>query len=205
MRCASVYSKLSAYVDGELSVRQYRKVEQHLEHCHGCQTELKKLKGVNRMLHMVEAPSPLPERFWLELRGKCLNLQPKEEESMAMPGVPRWRWTWAAVPMGLAACVCLVVFLVAPSSKTDEQPSRVALETTVSPLLSPPMPVQPPWGTGTRLNAAEEILLLHSAKDASGGMAAMGAGYWHGSESNAGVNSGVVPVSADSFVVTGGR
>jgi anti-sigma factor RsiW len=42
--------KLNAYIDAELSKKEFEKVQAHLKHCHLCQKELRELMKVNSFL-----------------------------------------------------------------------------------------------------------------------------------------------------------
>lgn len=59
MSCNTVQSKLSAYLDGEMSGVEMQAIRSHVSHCSVCNTELNKLKTVQMILRGLPA-SPEP-------------------------------------------------------------------------------------------------------------------------------------------------
>jgi anti-sigma factor RsiW len=62
MSCKSIQSKLSAYLDGEMSGTEMQSVRSHVHGCHACQSELDGLKSVQMVLRGLPAsPEPSAE------------------------------------------------------------------------------------------------------------------------------------------------
>jgi mycothiol system anti-sigma-R factor len=74
MSCKSVQSKLSAYLDGEMSGTEMMNIRAHVNQCRACQSELEGLKSVQMILRGMpagpEAPAMLPERITQSLATK---------------------------------------------------------------------------------------------------------------------------------------
>jgi hypothetical protein len=102
---------IDAYLDGELTVLQVRRVEAHLAQCTGCRDLLQQRKNLSTMLKELPSATGLkPEaRFVAEVD---LRLR----ERRISPGLPRQalHWSWQLVPLALLgglAFVQTVMFL----------------------------------------------------------------------------------------------
>ncbi len=62
MVCSWVKSKLSLYLDDQLSPLDVKKMNKHLKYCHSCKQELKELQDVRLLMCSLEDVSP-PEDF----------------------------------------------------------------------------------------------------------------------------------------------
>lgn len=58
MNCRSVQSRLSAYLDGELTGQEMFCIRDHLNRCAPCQEELSSLRGLKRLIGSIECPEP---------------------------------------------------------------------------------------------------------------------------------------------------
>ena len=58
MKCRAICRELSAYLDGELSARQHRTIDEHLEQCPGCREQLAALKKTVSLMGTLEPPTP---------------------------------------------------------------------------------------------------------------------------------------------------
>lgn len=95
---------LSALLDGELSARERRSVESHLQGCEGCRSILADLRSVDGALGAEEAP-PVPG----SLAGRILGRA--GETRVAPEPRPLPRITWFRLPMAAAAVLAGVLAL----------------------------------------------------------------------------------------------
>jgi anti-sigma factor RsiW len=63
-RVCRIERYLTAYADGELSVRLRRKVEKHLASCRECARELDSIRGFDRILNEVPTAPPVKDEQW---------------------------------------------------------------------------------------------------------------------------------------------
>ncbi len=62
-RCKEIFAALSAYLDGELGIKDCRTLERHLQRCKPCIAYLQSLKTtiqVCRRFRVTKAPRPSP-------------------------------------------------------------------------------------------------------------------------------------------------
>lgn len=76
MRCNKVKKILGAYLDGELSERKARQVQQHLAKCSACSWELKSFQKIDELGRWMADPSQLHESYW---EGYLANLHERLE------------------------------------------------------------------------------------------------------------------------------
>lgn len=93
MTCAEFETRLSAYMDGELSRWKRWKVQTHLRACPECQALLTDLESVDACLHCAAEATPAPEY----LTGAVMHRVP------AMP--PAWRRHGAMLPWAAGLAV----------------------------------------------------------------------------------------------------
>jgi hypothetical protein len=97
MDCAKVRKHLSDYVDGRLSDRLKKSVDDHLRHCPGCREELTALKALRRKmggLHRMSAPPGFLDRVHRRLESEGTQTRKKQRRVFFLP---------AGVPVGVAA------------------------------------------------------------------------------------------------------
>ncbi len=125
MRCKKVKKILGAYLDGELSEKRAKKIQQHLTECSSCAWELKsfqKIDELGRWMAETES-SQLPKDYWGDYQA---NLHARLEQE----GIPQssgmgeffnryWRFTLAfaahwseRMAPGLAAAVIIVALIM---------------------------------------------------------------------------------------------
>jgi anti-sigma factor RsiW len=75
MKCSQVRRKLSAYLDGEVSERDKKEIDGHLQQCKGCQEELAALSGVSDSLGIMAGMEP-PSYFMTRVR-QCIREEVK--------------------------------------------------------------------------------------------------------------------------------
>jgi anti-sigma factor RsiW len=61
MTCKAVQSKISAYVDGELTGFEMMELRSHFGRCESCAQDVEALKDVKRLLHALPEPEPAPD------------------------------------------------------------------------------------------------------------------------------------------------
>jgi predicted anti-sigma-YlaC factor YlaD len=106
-----VTSWLGPYHDGELQGRRLRQVEEHLEQCAACRTELEQLRKLSALLQEspVAVTSTSPDRFAAQVGLRMVRRQEK----------PTWQKVletgWRLTPAGLVGAWAFVqtVFIVA--------------------------------------------------------------------------------------------
>jgi hypothetical protein len=118
MTCQKAGDLLSAYIEGELAVRQSGALETHLTGCDGCREKLETLRNVVAML---EAPRALakPEGLLEEFKEKYLptiEAEPAPRWGFRLPALPQFEWPSMGrvlLPMGgmAAAAAALMVAL----------------------------------------------------------------------------------------------
>ncbi len=77
MSCNAVQSKLSAYVDGEMSGVEMQTIRKHVNHCEDCQGQVDYLKSVQMVLRGLpptpEAAANLPDRITASINSTRRN------------------------------------------------------------------------------------------------------------------------------------
>ncbi len=77
MSCNTSQSKLSAYVDGEMSGMEMQAIRRHVNHCPDCQGQVNDLKSVQMVLRGLpstpEAPANLPDRITASIKTTRRN------------------------------------------------------------------------------------------------------------------------------------
>ncbi len=121
MDCRKMECYLSEYVDGELSARDRRRLEAHLEKCPDCKNELRRMADEIAFLRNKLSSFQLSRENRSELKKSILaNLPeayPSEVERLAAARVPWWERR-ISVPLPVAALVvavlCALVVLQLP-------------------------------------------------------------------------------------------
>ena len=108
MSCNTVQSKLSAYLDGEMSGVEMQVIRNHVNHCSACNIELNKLKTVQLILRGLPA-SPEPS---LELPAKITT------------SVSSLKRSYVRVAFVCAVPVLAIAFLAYPRPKPASVPDR---------------------------------------------------------------------------------
>lgn len=136
MNCRYVQSRLSAYIDVELSGAEQQQIRSHLEQCIECSLELESLRRTKHILRQmpVVAPSRGPEQVLLRVRQSA----PAPRRAPLLRWVaPRW-WQYAG---GFALAAAIFIWGQSEDSVTAATTTPDALTTatftTASPVLSP--------------------------------------------------------------------
>ena len=72
----SYFQKLNAYIDGELSKRDFNEIKEHLKNCRFCQNEIRELNSINQFLSSYknnEVPEYLNQRILASVREISLE------------------------------------------------------------------------------------------------------------------------------------
>jgi anti-sigma factor RsiW len=111
MNCTKVLSRLHACVDGEVPARLMRKMEEHLDACPSCRSQVERIRQVDDMLDGLAVP-PLPEGFaarvMTEARRRALPVPEKRPVLGGAWLALRW-FSDLTVPMRLAACAMVLL------------------------------------------------------------------------------------------------
>ena len=91
MFCRRVRVRVSAFMDGELSVRRRQKVKRHLERCADCREYLGTMGEVTEILREA-LERPAPTGFALEVMVRARQAP----EHRWFESVP-WRWIWQPI------------------------------------------------------------------------------------------------------------
>ncbi len=105
-----VNSWLNAYHDGELSIRRWRQVEQHLQICADCKAHLEEIQAISMLLDDVpSAEDLLPNEVFVAQVGMRL---PREDNASLWNKISQTGWR--AAPFGLLGSWALVqaIFIV---------------------------------------------------------------------------------------------
>ena len=68
--------KINAYIDGELSKKDFEEIKEHLKNCRFCQNEIRKLNSINQFLSSYknnEVPEYLNQRILASVRDISLE------------------------------------------------------------------------------------------------------------------------------------
>ncbi|MGE0002599.1 MAG: anti-sigma factor [Fimbriimonadaceae bacterium] len=115
MNCNAIESRLSSYLDGELSGHESLTVRNHVARCSSCAAELESLRQTKALLGSVRVPDPMssPDEMLRKIR-------------LADREVPR-RWA-----VGLIAASAVCAGLVALSMTRDRGGSNSGTGSSVS-------------------------------------------------------------------------
>jgi len=138
MECTEIREIISAYVDGEASPEEARRVEEHLGSCAECRSAEKRMRALGVAVTRTEGAVPHDFRENLFARMEAEDLLPKRRSIFV------FSVRWAAVPLAAAAAMALYVISSreAPRelSSTAVGPPRVASEMPGPGTTSPAVP-----------------------------------------------------------------
>jgi anti-sigma factor RsiW len=104
MNCNSVQTRLSAYLDRELSGNELLELRAHLAQCHECRAEEVELRNLKMMLGTLEAPAPSED---LADRLCCAVMQEARKSET------RWSWRKPVITFASVAAISMfATFLV---------------------------------------------------------------------------------------------
>lgn len=109
MNCNSVQTRLSAYLDRELSGNELLELRAHLAQCRECRTEEEELRDLKMMLGGLEAPEPSDD---LCERLCCAVMQEVRKEQN------RWNWRRPVITFASVAAVSMLASFIVFSLKS---------------------------------------------------------------------------------------
>ncbi len=111
MNCKMVLSRLQAYVDGEVPAGLMREMDEHLDACPSCRSQVERIREVGNILDSLSVP-PLPEGFSARVMAEARRRAPVAEKRKSLFPL-EWqplRWLLElSVPMRIAACTVVLM------------------------------------------------------------------------------------------------
>lgn len=117
--CRDIREMISAYVDGEASAEEARRVEEHIGQCGTCRTAEKRMRALGTATARMEGPVSPDFRENLFARMEKEELLPKRRSIFV------FSVRWAAVPLA-AAAVLLFYVLSSRDVPRDVSPTAVS-------------------------------------------------------------------------------
>jgi anti-sigma factor RsiW len=112
MNCRYVQSRLSCYIDGELSGREMILIRRHLDFCRSCDSELESLRATKQLLGSLGVPAVRPD-FEERLVQGVLGCE-KERIPLLERLRSCARGDWLAWGVGVAGLAAAVVIALTP-------------------------------------------------------------------------------------------
>ena len=106
--CESVAVELPAYMRGRLDAASAGSVERHLRDCPACQTELRELQGLDRLLDQF-FPSMTPSPTFASTFANRLAAEIAAEEERSSGSFLSWIFRPWLLPLAAAAALALIV------------------------------------------------------------------------------------------------
>ncbi len=132
MNCRNTRAQLSRYLDGEMSVTERGRIENHVNACELCRNALERLQCVSEALSRLPAAPEVPQGFAEQLRGLAAQRVPVQPSIVSFRDLlmPPMRFAAAAVLMlglGLGAVLSLDLNRAGgtPESQTATDPAAV--------------------------------------------------------------------------------
>ena len=112
MNCRDTRSRLSRYLDGEMSVTERGRIDSHVNACDACRKALERLQSISESLAQLPAPPDMPRGFAERLRSLAAQQAPVQPSIISFRDLltPPMRFAAAAVLMlglGLGAVLSL--------------------------------------------------------------------------------------------------
>ena len=79
MNCRHTKSRLSRYLDGEMSVTERERIESHVNACPACRKALEQLQSVSESLAQLPSPPDVPQGFAERLRSLAAQQAPVQQ------------------------------------------------------------------------------------------------------------------------------
>lgn len=119
MECRDIREMISAYVDGEASAEEARRVEEHIGQCGMCRTAEKRMRALGVAAARTEGAVPP------DFREKLFSRMEKEELLAMRRSIFVFSVRWAAVPLAAAAALMFYV-LSSRDVPRDVSPTAVS-------------------------------------------------------------------------------
>jgi len=138
MNCKKTRKLLQLYIDDALTFGEKQLVEQHLEECSACRTELKSLSATVKLIKSLPEVST-PPNFTENLMSKISQIE-EEERGKIIPAwqislknlwsAPRYRYGFAAALTTAVFCFLAFTFLFHPSVLPGQRETLAQVEVT---------------------------------------------------------------------------
>jgi len=127
MKCRKAEKLIRRSIDGSLSDREKKELQNHTDSCPACRESREEYAGLFDVLKTMESPGPKPY-FWQ-------RLQPRLKERQALNPWSIWkRWGIRAVSLSLLVLILVLLFtLFVPEGQDKLQPSEALLLQNTNP------------------------------------------------------------------------
>ncbi len=134
MNCRYVQSRLSAYVDMELSGHDQQQIRAHLEQCLECSCEYERLRKVKLLLRQLPSVSPTrdAQAVWLYIRQNTQVSPKRALIQFSWQGVSWWR-----IAGSVAAIGALFWWSQLPETNPIESPNPIRSSVSFNPSFRP--------------------------------------------------------------------
>ena len=138
MNCKKTRKLLQLYIDDALTFGEKQLVEQHLEECSACRTELKSLSATVKLIKSLPEVST-PPNFTENLMSKISQIEEKERGKIIpawqislknLWSAPRYRYGFAAALTTAVFCFLAFTFLFHPSVLPGQRETLAQVEVT---------------------------------------------------------------------------
>jgi len=138
MNCKKTKKLLQLYIDDALTFGEKQLVEQHLEECSACRTELKSLSATVKLIKSLPEVST-PPNFTENLMSKISQIEEKERGKIIpawqislknLWSAPRYRYGFAAALTTAVFCFLAFTFLFHPSVLPGQRETLAQVEVT---------------------------------------------------------------------------
>ena len=138
MNCKKTKKLLQLYMDDALTFGEKQLVEQHLEECSACRTELKSLSATVKLIKSLPEVST-PPNFTENLMSKISQIEEKERGKIIpawqislknLWSAPRYRYGFAAALTTAVFCFLAFTFLFNPSVLPGQRETLAQVEVT---------------------------------------------------------------------------
>jgi hypothetical protein len=120
MKCKKIEKWLSDLIDGELSERKRKEVEDHLQECSLCRAYQEKLERIQTTGKELDSGRVAPD-YWEEfpsrIKDRISSFRPKQRERSPFA----WGWKWAWVGAALLLVIFMGLYLIQFQPRTEQQ------------------------------------------------------------------------------------
>lgn len=112
MGCKKIQKWISDNIDGELSEKKKKILEEHLKKCASCRSYTRNLERIHNESNSLEMSKVSPaywEEFNSRLKMKISSFQP--EKGKGIPPLLRWKWVWTGAAFIFVIVVGLFLYL----------------------------------------------------------------------------------------------
>ena len=120
MKCKEIEKWISDLMDGELSERKRKEVEDHLQECPLCRVYQEKLERIQTTVKEVDSGRVAPD-YWEEfpsrIKDRISSLKPRQRERSPFA----WGWKWAWVGAALILVVFMGLYLIHFQPRAEQE------------------------------------------------------------------------------------